>query len=86
MLVAAIVRVGPGNSVTTDGQTYDGPSTGTAEIVPDRQNFVIKLEIDSDITWHTPTGVEKQLPGQDHIKGHKSRELHIVTATAKDCR
>jgi hypothetical protein len=74
---------GEEHSVGTNGDTYDGPTTGTAELTPDGSNYLIKMELDHDIVWKTKTAV--QLPGQERIKGHKSRELHVVPATKQDC-
>jgi hypothetical protein len=74
---------GEEHSKTTDGQSYDGPSTGTAVLTPDGDNYLIKLEIDFDILWRNPRN--PPLPGREHIKGHSSRELHVKGATEQEC-
>jgi hypothetical protein len=74
---------GEERSVTTDGQTYAGPSTGTAVITPEGDGYLIKLEIDFDILWTNPRN--PPLPGQERIRGHSSRELHVIGATDQEC-
>jgi hypothetical protein len=76
---------GEEHSVTVENHTYDGSSTGTAVMTPDGDNYLIKMEIDYDVTWRTPTGIEKYAPGRDRIRGHVSRELHVIPATDKEC-
>jgi hypothetical protein len=75
---------GEEHSVTTDGQTYDGTSSGTAEVLPNGENYLIKLEIDYDIVWDTPDDME-DITGQDKITGHVSRELDVIPATDQEC-
>jgi hypothetical protein len=74
---------GEEHSATTDGFTADGTQTGTAELVPDGDNYVIKMELDDNITLHDPHG--PMLPGQDRLTGHKQRQLRVTPATEKDC-
>lgn len=75
---------GEEHSVTTDNQTYDGPSDGTVVMTQTGDTYLMKLEYDYDIVWHTPGGLER-ITGQDHIRGHNSRELHVVAATDAEC-
>jgi hypothetical protein len=75
---------GEEHSVTTDQQTYDGTSTGSAEVLPDGENYLIKLEIEYDIIWDTPNDME-DITGQDHITGQVSRELHVIPSTDQEC-
>jgi hypothetical protein len=74
---------GEEHSVTTDGQNYDGKSTGTAAITPEGAGYLIKLEIDFDVLWRNPKNPPP--PGQERIKGHSSRELHVIGATGQEC-
>ena len=76
---------GEEHSVTTDRQTYDGTSNGTAQVVEDGDKYLIKLEIDYDIVWDTPQDLE-DLTGQDKIEGHVARELRVIPATEQECR
>jgi hypothetical protein len=75
---------GEEHSVTTSRETYDGMSSGSAEVVPNGDNYLIKLEIDYDVIWDTPSDMEDIL-GQDRITGHVSRELDVVPATDQEC-
>ena len=75
---------GEEHSVTTDRQTYDGSSNGTTEVLPNGENYLMKLEIDYDIVWDTPNDME-DITGQDKITGHVSRELDVIPATDQEC-
>ncbi len=75
---------GEEHSVTTNSETYDGPSTGTAQVVPVGDGYLIKLEIDYDLIWDTPDDLEDLL-GKDRVKGHSSRQLKVIPATAEEC-
>jgi len=75
---------GEEHSVTLTNETYDGPSTGTAQFSEAGDGYLIKLEIEYDLLWHTPSGMEVLLH-QEHIRGHSSRELHVVSATDQEC-
>lgn len=70
---------GTESSVTTDGDSYVGGSTGTATLDGD----LITLEYDYDVTWSSPNMII--LPGQEKITGHNSHELHVIAATAEEC-
>lgn len=74
---------GEEHSVATNGDTYDGHSTGTVQVTPNGEGYLMKLEIDDDIIWRSQIAVI--LPGQEHIGGHKSRELDVIPATDDEC-
>jgi hypothetical protein len=75
---------GEEHSETTERHTYDGTSNGTAQITANGDGYLIKLEIDYDITWDTPEDTEDIL-GQDKITGHITRDLDIIPATDQEC-
>jgi hypothetical protein len=76
---------GEEHSATAGGDTFDGTAKGTTEIAPDGQNYLIKIELDYEVTWHRANGTSKDPSGNEHMKGHRTRELHVTPATAKDC-
>lgn len=69
---------GEEHSVTTGGDSYDGPSTGTATFRPEGDGYLVKLEIDYSLTWRSRLGSQP-------VNGHSSRELRVIPATDEEC-
>ena len=75
---------GEEHSVTTNGETYDGSSTGTAQVTESDEGYLIKLDMDYEVIWDTPDDLEDIL-GTDVLSGHVSRELKVISATEEEC-
>jgi hypothetical protein len=69
---------GEEHSVAVGGDRYDGTSTGTVQVSPGGEGYLITMEIDDNIIWTNPNG-------QEQLGGHKSRELDVIPATEQEC-